>query len=73
MSFNAEALVRQITAPTLVIAGDADQIVPPQNSRNLAGQIPGAELKMIKGGSHLFFIEQANEFNSAVSEFLNRN
>lgn len=73
MSFNAEALVRDITAPTLVIAGDADQIVPPQNSRNLAAQIAGAELKMIKGGSHLFFIEQADEFNSAVTEFLKRN
>ena len=73
MSFNAEALVRDITAPTLVVTGDADQVVPPQNSRNLAVQIPGAALKMIKGGSHLFFIEQADEFNSAVTEFLNRN
>jgi pimeloyl-ACP methyl ester carboxylesterase len=73
MSFNAEALVGEITAPTLVIAGDADQIVPPENSRNLAAKIPRAELKMIAGGGHLFFIEQADEFNSAVTKFLNRN
>jgi len=73
MSFNAEGRVLDITAPALVITGDADLVVPPQNSRNLAVQIPGAQLKVIKGGSHLFFIEQADEFNAAVTDFLNRN
>ena len=70
MAFNAEARVVDIKAPTLVITGDADSVVPPQNSRNLATQIPGAKLVVIKGGSHLFFIEQADEFNSAVSDFV---
>ncbi len=73
MSFNAEGRVGDIAAPTLVITGDADSVVPPQNSRNLAREIPGAELVMIKGGSHLFFIERADEFNAAVTDFLKRN
>ena len=73
VSFNVEGRVPDITARTLVITGDADSVVPPQNSRNLAQQIPGAELLIIEGGSHLFFIEKAEEFNSAVINFLKQN
>ena len=70
VSFNAEARVEQITSSTLVLSGDADVIVPLQNSRNLAAKIPGAQLRIIQGGSHTFFIEQAEKFNDIVSEFL---
>jgi pimeloyl-ACP methyl ester carboxylesterase len=70
MSFDAEERVSRITAPTLVLTGDADIIVPVQNSRNLAARIPGAQLVVIEGGSHTFFIEQAGEFNAAVTAFI---
>lgn len=68
--FNAEPKLGDIKATTLVISGDADAIVPVQNSRNLAAEIPGAELRIIEGGSHLFFIERPEEFNRRVIEFL---
>lgn len=70
VSFNAESRVRAIEAPTLVLTGDADAIVPAQNSHNLAANIPGSELKTISGGSHLFFIEQPSEVNQIVTDFL---
>jgi pimeloyl-ACP methyl ester carboxylesterase len=70
VGFNIESRVSAIEAPTLVLSGDADAIVPVENSRNLAAKIPGAELRTIEGGSHLFFIERAEEFNRVVSEFL---
>ena len=70
MSFNAESRLDEITSPTLVLSGDADVIVPVQNSRNLAARIPGAQLQIIKRGSHTFFIEQAPEFNSILVNFL---
>ncbi|HEY0547800.1 MAG TPA: alpha/beta fold hydrolase [Pyrinomonadaceae bacterium] len=70
MVFNTEARVAEIKTPTLVITGDEDIIVPFDNSRNLAAKIPGAKLVIIKGGSHTFFIEQADEFNRAVTEFI---
>jgi pimeloyl-ACP methyl ester carboxylesterase len=44
--------------------------VPVQNSRNLAAKIPGAKLQIIEGGSHTFFIEQAEEFNRVITDFL---
>ena len=72
VAFDAAARVGGITAPTLVITGDEDAIVPHENSVNLAAAIPGAKLHVIGGGSHVFFIEQAEEFNRAVVEFIGR-
>ncbi len=71
--FNAEPRLPSIQSPTLIISGDADAIVPVQNSRNLAAKIPGANLALIEDGSHLFFIEQPAEFNQIVTEFLKQN
>jgi pimeloyl-ACP methyl ester carboxylesterase len=73
LGFDSEHRVGAIKAPTLVLSGTADAIVPVQNSRNLAQQIPGARLRLIEGGSHLFFIEQLGEFNRIVLEFLAQN
>jgi pimeloyl-ACP methyl ester carboxylesterase len=70
MTFNTEERVSEIKAPTLVLTGDADTIVPPANSVNLAARIKAAELVFIKGGSHTFFIEKADEFNRAVIKFI---
>src|SRR6185503_293222 len=70
MSFNVEARLEEIKSPTLVLSGDEDIIVPVQNSRNLASRIPGARLQIIAGGSHTFFIEQGDQFNKLVTDFL---
>jgi pimeloyl-ACP methyl ester carboxylesterase len=70
VGFNAEPKLGTIKAPTLVLSGDSDAIVPVQNSRNLASKIPRAELRIVEGGSHLFFIEHPEEFNRIVVEFL---
>ncbi len=68
--FSTETRVSEIKAPTLVITGDDDIIVPYDNSLNLAHKIPAAELVILKGGSHTFFIERAEEFNRAVVKFI---
>ena len=70
VAFNAESKVEGIRSKTLVLSGDQDNIVPVQNSRNLAAKIPGAKLCIVEGGSHAFFIERADEFNEIVTEFL---
>ena len=72
VAFDAAERVRGIKSPTLVITGDADTIVPMQNSLNLAARIPGAALRIVSGGSHTFFIEKADEFNQAVVEFITK-
>jgi pimeloyl-ACP methyl ester carboxylesterase len=60
----------QIKAPTLVITGDGDLLIPPAHSDVLARGIPGARMVTIPGGSHGFNFENAPDFNRAVLEFL---
>jgi pimeloyl-ACP methyl ester carboxylesterase len=70
VAFDAASRVGNVKAPTLVLTGDADTIVPHENSVNLAAAIPGARLRVVEGGSHAFFIERPEEFNRAVVEFV---
>jgi 3-oxoadipate enol-lactonase len=59
-----------IRNPTLVLAGSEDALIPAENSRILAERIPHARLQVIEGGGHQFLIEQPDQFNKAVLEFL---
>jgi 3-oxoadipate enol-lactonase len=70
MNHKATDRLGKITAPTLVITGDADRLIPPANSDILAKGIPGAKLVKIPGGSHGFNFETPEVFNRAVLEFL---
>lgn len=45
-------LLSRITAPTLVIHGEADRLVPVQGGRDLAARIAGARLETIPGMGH---------------------
>jgi pimeloyl-ACP methyl ester carboxylesterase len=72
ITFNTEDRLAAINCPTLIVSGDADVIVPVQNSHNLASHIPNAELSLVSGGSHTFFVEQADEFNPVVTQWLLR-
>ena len=60
----------RIKAPTLVLVGDSDLLIPPSNSDSLAAKIPGAKLVKIPGGSHGFNFEIPDVFNRAVLDFL---
>jgi 3-oxoadipate enol-lactonase len=62
----------QIKAPTLVIAGDSDRIIPSGNSPILASRIPGAELVMLKNSGHGFFGDAARGSITAIIDFLKR-
>ncbi len=62
--------VEEIAAPTLVVHGDADRIVPYENGVELARRIPAARFERFAGAGHLLFIEQHERFNKAVLEFL---
>jgi 3-oxoadipate enol-lactonase len=62
----------EIRMPTLVIAGDADKLVPVENSRIIASRIPNAELVILNNMGHGFNIEAADEVNRIVLRFLNQ-
>lgn len=59
----------RIRAPTLVITGEEDRVVPPVNSRRIAERIPGAVLVVLPGAPHRLFAEMAEAFNREVLSF----
>lgn len=62
--------VEAITAPTLVVHGDADRIVPYENGGELARRIRESQLVPFSGAGHLLFLEEPERFNSVVTTFL---
>ena len=58
---NTTSRLAQIRAPTLVLTGDMDRLIPPQNSEVLARAIPGARLLMLQGAGHAFPLEREEE------------
>jgi pimeloyl-ACP methyl ester carboxylesterase len=64
-----DALPR-ITAPTLVLHGDEDELNPTANAPLLADRIPGARLRLIAGARHAYFEEHREVAGPAVREFL---
>lgn len=60
----------QITAPTLVVHGDYDPLIPYANGKYLAEHIKGARLITFPGVGHVSMIESPERFNREVIEFL---
>jgi pimeloyl-ACP methyl ester carboxylesterase len=58
-----------LRVPTLVITGDADRLVPPANSQELARLIPGAKLVVLPGVGHVFPVERPAETVTALRRF----
>jgi 3-oxoadipate enol-lactonase len=70
MAWEAYSRLPQVSAPTLVIHGDSDQLVPPANAKLIAARIPGAKLVMIPHASHILTTDQQEPAHQAVLEFL---
>ena len=62
--------LHRIGQPTLVLAGDDDPLVPVANARFLAHRIPRARLHVVRGGGHLFLIDQPHDVVDVVGAFL---
>jgi 3-oxoadipate enol-lactonase len=60
----------QINAPTLVIHGKSDRLVPPGNGELIAARIPGARLVLLEHAGHLFSSDQTDATHKAIVEFL---
>ncbi len=70
-NFTVEQL-RSITIPTLILDGDKDEAISTEHTKEMAGMIPRAELKLIPGTGHFAPSEKREEFNRIVLEFLAR-
>jgi pimeloyl-ACP methyl ester carboxylesterase len=68
--WEAYSRITQITAPTLVIHGETDRLVPCANSQLIADRIPGAKLVLISHASHIFETDQPGVAHQAILDFL---
>jgi pimeloyl-ACP methyl ester carboxylesterase len=57
----------KVAAPTLVVLGERDMMIPQKAGKALAGAIRGARLVVIPGAGHLPMTEKPDELIAALS------
>lgn len=68
-SHNAWDALPGIAVPTLVIGGEQDRALGAEASREIAGRIPGAKLKLYPQWGHGLY-EEAEDFLTVILDFL---
>jgi len=68
--FDGRADLNRITAPTVILSGDADRLVDASDVSILADGIAGATIKFFRGSGHLINLEQYGRFLSEIEAFL---
>ena len=71
-TFDRRDTLAQITVPTLVMAGGDDTVAPPSVMQRMAQKIPGADWVLLDGCGHLGQMDQPEDFNAALLDFLQR-
>jgi 3-oxoadipate enol-lactonase len=70
LKHNTNDRLSEIKAPTLIIVGEEDILIPMKYSKLLNEGIKGSRLAIIKGSGHAPSIEKPEEFNRIVLNFL---
>jgi pimeloyl-ACP methyl ester carboxylesterase len=70
MAWEAYSRLPQIAAPTLVIHGETDRLIPPANASLIAKRIPGAKLAMIPNAGHVLSTDQPAAVHRVILDFL---
>jgi 3-oxoadipate enol-lactonase len=67
---DAYSRLPSLRMPSLILVGDRDILIPPENSRILARIIPGALFQIIDGAGHIFWISHPEETLLKLTDFL---
>jgi pimeloyl-ACP methyl ester carboxylesterase len=62
--------LQQIAAPTLVLWGREDELLPVEFANRFAQAIPNAQLEIFSQCGHVPQIERAADFNQLLKDFL---
>jgi pimeloyl-[acyl-carrier protein] methyl ester esterase len=63
-------LIRHVNAPTLVIGGERDLLVPLAATQALAAALPNAIHRTISGAAHAPFLSHPQAFARALEGFV---
>ncbi len=72
VEFDCRERLGGLRAPTLIITGTEDQLVPKENAHLLASAIPASELVEIPGAGHALHAECRDLLNDLVDRFFQR-
>jgi 3-oxoadipate enol-lactonase len=64
--------LKELHCPALVIVGEEDPGTPVGMARDIQAALPGAQLAILRSASHLSNVEQPEEFDRALLEFLDK-
>ena len=70
IGWSSVPLLPWLDVPTLILAGDEDQVVPVWNARFLHALVPDSRLHLVEGGGHLFMLSHPREFVAELDRFL---
>lgn len=62
--------LEKISAPTLIVNGDHDRMVPTQDSYLLQKKIKNSQLKIYPDAGHMSLFQNSTDFSQLVNEFL---
>jgi poly(3-hydroxyalkanoate) depolymerase len=62
--------LHRVQHESLIVAGEQDPTVPLRNARLLAARLPHARLHVVKGGGHLFLLDEPHNAGFAIRAFL---
>lgn len=62
----------KVSAPTLVIVGDKDPIVPTEQSKIIAARVQKGELVVLDGVGHLPMSERSAEYDRAITQWMEK-
>lgn len=68
--YDGRSDLKNISCPTLLLAGDADHITPFSLQEEMAELIPASKLVRLRGGSHNAHMDFPDEVNQAIANFL---
>ena len=73
MSYDSWERLPWITAPTLILHGSLDRLVPVENADTLCVRIPNSRVAVVEGAGHSISYEAADTVNELLLEFFAEN
>ncbi|MGH9934563.1 MAG: alpha/beta fold hydrolase [Nitrososphaerales archaeon] len=67
---NLSARLEEIDAPTLIVWGEKDALIPVRYARRFQKEVKGSQLAIIKNSGHTPYFERPEAFSDTVLEFL---
>jgi len=62
----------EISVPTLILVGQEDKTTPPELSEKMHQLVPNSEVRIVSNAAHLSNLENPEEFNTHLLDFLTR-